>query len=369
MDESDLIKSAAGQLRPEAAPAGPATGERAVPLDQSRPDAPEDLLIQRWKAAIRYGGPDAADRRREHLIYAAIKQGGALAALVWIALRPTGWVEWSGFALFYVLNVLGMSIGYHRYFTHKAFETSLPMRYALGILAQCGVYGSLKRWCADHRRHHTLSDQPGDIHSPWVDGRGQPLKGSAGIKYAHLGWAYDDAMTNMDLYGKGIVGDPVIEFCHRTRYVWFAASVVVVPALWGLALGGPDKVLGTVLVAGFLRVALALHAIAAVNSFGHVYGYQNYTGMDEARNNPWLGYITLGEGWHNNHHANPRAATTRVRWWELDMSAWVIRTMEVLGLVWNVQRMNGKPTGPVARTPAPIRDAVAPAREVETLAP
>jgi stearoyl-CoA desaturase (delta-9 desaturase) len=353
VEQSDLIKGASAQS---------GTGT-AFPLGRAS-GTPEDLLVEKWKAAVRYGGPDAADRRREHLIYAAVKQGGALVALGWIALQPTGWVEWSGFALFYVLNILGMSIGYHRYFTHKAFETSTPMRYALGILAQFGIYGSLKRWCADHRRHHTLSDKPGDIHSPYVDGRGKPLKGRAGIKYAHLGWAYDDVMTNMDMYGKGIVGDPVIEFCHKTRYLWFAVSVVIVPALWGWALGGVDAIIGTVLVAGFLRVALALHAIAAVNSFGHVYGYQNYTGQDEARNNLWLGYITLGEGWHNNHHAHPRAASTHVRWWEVDMSAWVIRGLELLGLVWNVKRMNEKPLGAKRAVSVPAK--ITPAREVET---
>jgi len=296
------------------------------------------LNSERCKAAVCYGGPEAQARRREHLFYAAVKQGGALAALVWIALQPTGWVEWSGFALFYVLNVLGMSLGYHRYFTHKAFETSKPMRYVLGILAQCGVYGSLKRWCADHRRHHALADKPGDTHSPYFDDYGHPLAGRPGMKHAHLGWAYGDAMTNMDIFGKGIVGDPVIEWCHRTRYLWFAVSVLVLPVLWGLALGGPKAVVSTVLVAGFLRVALALHAIAAVNSVGHRYGYQNFSGQDEARNNPLLGYLTLGEGWHNNHHEYPRAASNQLRAFEIDMTGWLVAALERLGLVWNVQR-------------------------------
>ncbi|WP_170304658.1 acyl-CoA desaturase [Croceicoccus estronivorus] len=305
----------------------------------------EDLIIERWRSAVRFGGPEAAERRREHLVYAAIKQGGALAALAYIVLQPTSWVEWSGFAFFYVLNILGMSIGYHRYFTHKAFETSKPMRYAFGALAQMGVYGSLKRWCMDHRRHHTLSDQPGDIHSPYVDDYGRPLAGRKGLKHAHLGWAYGEATTNPDMYGKGIVGDPVIEWAHKTRYFWFAVSAVIAPGLWGLAFGGPGAVLGTIMVAGFLRLALALHMIAAVNSFGHRYGYQNFKDLDQARNNLFLGYLTLGEGWHNNHHAHPRGVSTSVRWYEIDASAWVIYALEKLGLVWNVQRpdMHARP--------------------------
>ncbi|MDE2404979.1 MAG: acyl-CoA desaturase [Sphingomonadales bacterium] len=321
------------KLRNETALAGDAA--LALPLGDASPA--ESALVARWRRAVEYGTADARNRRREHLFYAAVKQGGALAALVWIALRPTGMVEWSGFAVFYVLNILGMSLGYHRYFTHKAFETSLPMRYALGALAQFGTYGSLRRWCADHRRHHTFPDAPGDIHSPHVDNRGRPLSGAPGIKHAHLGWAYDDCTTNMALYGKGIVGDPVIEWAHRTRYVWFAVSVVVAPALWGWAFGGPRAILGTVMVAGFLRGALALHAIAAVNSFGHCFGYQNFAVGDTSRNNLLLGYLTLGEGWHNNHHAHSRAASNHVRWWEIDMTAWLIRALEAVGLVWNVQ--------------------------------
>jgi len=141
----------------------------------------------------------------------------------------------------------------------------------------------------------------------------------------------------MALYGKGIVGDPVIEWAHRTRFFWFAFSVVIAPALWGWAFGGTSAILGTVMIAGFLRGALALHAIAAVNSFGHCYGYQNFKVGDTSRNNLWLGYVTLGEGWHNNHHAHARAASNQVRWWEIDMTAWLIAALEAVGLVWNVQ--------------------------------
>lgn len=299
----------------------------------------------RWKTAVRIGGPDARARRREYIFYAALRHGGALLALVYIAFAPTGWIEWSGFLFFYVLSVLGMSLGYHRYFTHKAFETSLPMRHALGILAQCGMYGSLKLWCADHRRHHLLTDRPGDAHSPFFDENGRALSGVAGIRHSHLGWVFGEALTNMSLFGQGVVGDPVIEWCHRTRIFWFIVSLFVLPALWGWALGGADAVASTILVAGFLRATLALHAIASVNSFGHRYGYQNYKGLDQSRNNLLLGYITLGEGWHNNHHANPRAASTQVRPFEIDVTGMIITLLERLGLVWNVQRAVKAPDG------------------------
>lgn len=298
----------------------------------------EKTLIERWRSAVHFGGPAASAQSREYVSYGVIKLSGALAALFWIALQPTGVVEWSGFALFYCLNIFSITLGYHRYFTHKAFETSLPMRYALGILAQCGVFGSLRHWCADHRRHHVHSDKPGDTHSPHVDSRGRPHGGATGIKHAHMAWAYGGTATNLDLYAKGLIGDPVIDFCHKTRWFWFAFSVAIVPALWGYGWGGADAVLGTVLIAGFLRLTLATHAIFAINSFGHCYGYQNYDTGDQSRNNLFLGYVTLGEGWHNNHHAHPRAAINGVRPHEIDPSGWVILAMEKLGLVWNVQR-------------------------------
>ncbi len=297
----------------------------------------EDLLIEEPIIGVRFGTEAAVSRRREHLFYAMLKQGGAIAAVLYIFLVPTGWIEWTGFAFFYVLNILGMSIGYHRYFTHNAFETSKPMRYALAALAQFGVYGSLWRWVADHRRHHAMSDKPGDIHSPYFDGHGRPLKGREGLKHAHLGWAYDDCMTDMDVYGKGVVDDPAIVWAHKTRYLWLFVSLLVLPAAWGFAFGGVEAIIGTVMVAGFLRLALALHAIAAVNSFGHKYGRKRFEGKGEARNNWFIALLSLGEGWHNNHHEHPRAANAGMAWYEIDMTSWVIRAMEAVGLIWNVR--------------------------------
>ena len=121
---------------------------------------------------IQFNTAESRNKIREHLFYLVAKNGGALTAIYWIATQPTGWVEWTAFAAFYVMNILSMSIGYHRFFTHRAFETSMPMRYAIAILAQLGIFGSLRRWVAEHRRHHALSDRSGDIHSPYFDGHG-----------------------------------------------------------------------------------------------------------------------------------------------------------------------------------------------------
>jgi stearoyl-CoA desaturase (Delta-9 desaturase) len=312
----------------------------AVDLDSAKADAKARKASAGAPApGIRVGGIEAASRNKEHLFYAATKNGGTLLAIVWLITQPTGWIEWSAFGVFYVMNILSMSLGYHRYFTHRAFETSTPMRYGLAILAQLGIYGSLLRWCADHRRHHALADQPGDVHSPYVNGKGEELAGWKGFKHSHLGWAFDEVTSDYAIYGKGLVDDPAVMFAHRTRFVWYGVSVILLPWMWAQAWGGGwHSIVGTILVGGFLRANVALHAIAAVNSIGHMMGYKRFDVGDEARNNWVLGILTLGEGWHNNHHAHPRVLTTQFAWYEIDMTGWLILGMEKLGLVWNVKR-------------------------------
>ncbi len=292
---------------------------------------------------VKFGGPLAAAYRREVIFYAITKQGGALFALWWVLTHPTGWVEWSAFALFYIINVFSVDICLHRYFTHRAFETSLAMRYVLGWWAMFGGYGSVQVWVADHRRHHARTDQPGDPHSPYFDGHGRPLTRWKGIRHAHLGWLYDDAITDFDVYGKGLREDPVMRFYHKTRLLWYVVSVLLLPAMWGFAFGGAEAMFGTIMVAGFLRMALALHALGAVNSFGHVFGSKRYEdAKGEARNNPFVSLVLLGEGWHNNHHAHPRAAFNGRTPAELDPAGWVIWLLERVGLVWDVQRVDKK---------------------------
>jgi stearoyl-CoA desaturase (delta-9 desaturase) len=287
------------------------------------------------------GAPLTRRQRREYAVYTLFKNGCAVTALWWILTHRTGWVEWSAFVLFYCLNLLGESLALHRYFAHEAFKTSTPMRYLLAALAQCGGYGSALHWVVDHRRHHSLTDRPGDVHSPFFDGQGRPARSvMKGFAHAHLGWAFDDCSTDLRIYGTGVIEDPVLRFAHRTRWMWFGISGLIVPALWGLCFGGTwQHVVGTVLIAGGLRMMLGLHAIAALNSVCHFWGYERFRGPWNAKNNPLVAFVSLGEGWHNNHHAYPRLANNSVRWWELDPTYAVILVLEMLGLVSDVQRM------------------------------
>lgn len=301
--------------------------------------AGDAALIAEPQLGVLHNTRAARLKNAEHIFYFPFKNIPAVAAIWWIATQPTGWIEWSAFAVFYAMGILSMSLGYHRYFTHKSFETSKPMHYAIAILAQLGTFGSLRRWVAEHRRHHAHSDSADDIHSPYYAEHGVKTGGFKGWKYSHLGWVFIDSITDEQVYGKGVGEDNAILFVDRYRIAIFFISVLALPALFAWAAGGDtNTIIGTVLIAGFLRSVLALHAIACVNSFGHMYGSQRYrSGRDESRNNWLIALLTLGEGWHNNHHGHPRAASTRIAWYEIDMTGGLIWLMEKAGLVWNVR--------------------------------
>lgn len=299
-------------------------------------EAPADGI----KPGIFVGGPLARWHRREYVTLSGTKWLGAIAAIPWMIVYGSGWVEWSAFLFFYVLNVMGISIGYHRLFSHRTFKTSRPMEYIFGTLAQIGAMGSALKWAADHRRHHANTDRAGDTHSPFYDSYGKPMTGWRAMYMCHFGWLLDDTYTDVGSYGKkDLVGDPVALYCHRTRWFWYFVSIIILPALWALAFGGGwQLVIGTILIGGSLRNLAVLHAILSLNSIGHVYGYQNFKGPQNAQNNWFVALITLGEGWHNNHHHHANAAYMGIRWYEFDPTGAVILLLEKLGLVWDVQR-------------------------------
>lgn len=288
---------------------------------------------------ILIGGRAGREKKREYLLLSLTRWPGVILAVVWLIVYGSGWLEWSAFLFFYVLNMMGVTIGYHRYFIHNCFKTSRPMRYALGIMAQLAGQASVRKWVLDHRRHHARTDQPGDPHSPYFDSEGRPASGLKAFYNAHMGWFFDESHTDTAIYGKGL-DDEVLRFTHRTRWIWYYVSIFLLPALWALAFAGLDwrAIVGTIFVGGFLRVNAVLHAELSLNSFGHRQGYQLKEGGGESRNNWWLAIVTLGDGWHNNHHHHPRTATNRLRWWEFDFCGAVIRLWEAMGLVWDVQR-------------------------------
>lgn len=296
------------------------------------------------------GGPAAFAKRLEYGILLSSMVLGSVAALIWTLLYPTGWVEWSAFLSGYVIINMGVGIGYHRFFTHRAFETSTPMRYAIGIMAQLACQASLLKWAADHRRHHAFADRLGDLHSPHIDAHGNAMKGFKGFGIAHFGWLFDNTTSDMSIYAKGLADDPVVLFCHRTRWLWVLVSMVGIPVAWALIFGNGtmQQIIGTILIGGFFRTFFFLNLVMGVNSIGHIFGTERFPGHHHAKNNWWLALLTFGDGWHNNHHEHPRAAYAGIKWWEIDVNGYIISLWEKMGLVWNVQRWPHERTGPAA---------------------
>jgi stearoyl-CoA desaturase (delta-9 desaturase) len=243
------------------------------------------------------------------------------------------------FAVMYLTSAFGVTVGFHRHLTHRAFETSRPLHYALAIMGSLSVEGPVLAWVADHRKHHAFSDEEGDPHSPHVGhGAGVGVGGMlAGLYHAHIGWLFE---TNGQAEKRRYCPDLASELGMRRINKAFPVIVyftLAIPFAAGWIWGGSLAAgLEALLWAGFVRIFLVHHVTWSINSVCHFFGQQRFETGDQSRNVYWLSLFSLGESWHHNHHAFPRSAFHGLRWYELDPSGWVIRGLEKLGLVWNV---------------------------------
>jgi stearoyl-CoA desaturase (delta-9 desaturase) len=233
-------------------------------------------------------------------------------------------------AAFYVVTGHGITVGYHRMFTHGAFRPRRGLKIALGVVGSMAVQGSIVSWTANHRRHHVHSDQPGDPHSPHL-----PAPGAAprlrGFLHAHLGWLFRDDGTSAARYAPDLLKDRDVVVLDRLFPVLAMASLGL-PFLLGLALTGSLHGGVTALVwAGLVRMALLHHVTWSINSVCHLTGRHPYETGDHSGNVAVLALASLGESWHNLHHALPSSARHGVGPWQLDSSAAVIRAFERLG--------------------------------------
>jgi stearoyl-CoA desaturase (delta-9 desaturase) len=256
--------------------------------------------------------------------------------LLWgVGFRP---LDLALFAGFYVLCAFGITVGFHRHFTHRGFEARMPVRVALAVLGCMTMQGPITQWVTDHRKHHALSDRPGDPHSPHV-GHGEGLAGAVrGFVHAHVGWMFSNlGMEQGREYGKDLYDDRVIRAIDRLYLLWVVLTLGL-PFAIGYAVGGTVGAgLEGLVWGGLIRIAAYQHATFSVNSICHMFGRKEYRSRDEARNNWLVALLVFGEGWHNNHHAFPVSARHGLGRWQLDPSWWVIRGLERLGLVWDVR--------------------------------
>jgi stearoyl-CoA desaturase (delta-9 desaturase) len=252
-----------------------------------------------------------------------------------------GWNDVFVFAIMYVSTALGITVGFHRLFTHRSFKTTKGVRATLAILGSVAIEGPVISWVADHRKHHAFSDQPGDPHSPHV-GHGHGLRGALrGLLHAHVGWLFLHTHRGRKTrYAPDLLADPTVRWVDRTFVLWVVLGFVV-PFFLGALFGGTwEDGLTGMLWGGLVRILVLHHVTYSINSLCHFFGRQPFATGDESRNLAWLAPLSLGEAWHNGHHAFPTSARHGLGRFEPDPSAWVISTLERLGLAWDVVRIN-----------------------------
>ncbi len=247
------------------------------------------------------------------------------------------WPDLVALAVTYVLTGLGITVGFHRLLTHRSFKTSPALRALFAALGSAAVEGPVIEWVANHRKHHQFSDEPGDPHSPHVDHASGWRGAFGGLFHAHVGWILGgDALANEQRYAKDLLADPVVRFVDRTFVLWVALGLAFPFGLGYALTGSLAGALTALLWGGAVRMFLLHHATFSINSLCHFFGRRSYVTGDQSRNLLWLALPTLGEAWHNNHHAFPTSARHGLRWWQLDPSAWLIAGLERAGLVWDV---------------------------------
>jgi stearoyl-CoA desaturase (delta-9 desaturase) len=254
--------------------------------------------------------------------------------------------SWSGVAWvaggLYLFGTLGINIGYHRLLTHRGFSCPSWLEHAFTVLGMCSWQGTPMKWVAIHRMHHQHSDQPSDPHSP----RG-------GFWWSHMGWflVYDSALydfSTYDRYVRDLFRDRFYKRLERPRIgavihlvqwmAFFGTGSLIGALVSGSVVGALQLGLSWLVWGVFVRTIAVWHITWSVNSITHLWGYRSFDTPDDSRNNWLVGLVSNGEGWHNNHHAEPRCAAHGQRWWELDVSYLTIRALERLGLAWDIMK-------------------------------
>ena len=302
----------------------PVPGNLIVPAAEAAPTSPAPAPFKRVIVNDKI-------RWRENLPFWAVHVA-ALVGAIWV-----GW-SWQAAAWLlgsYFLRMFAITGVYHRYFSHRAYKTSRPVQFVLGLIGVTAVQKGPLWWASHHRRHHKYSDTPEDIHSPK----------QRGFWWSHMFWILAERYKHADYSNiKDFTKYPEIRFIDK-----YEQWIVVAAAALVFAVGG-----ATGLFWGFfVATVLCWHGTFTINSLTHVWGKTRYATGDDSRNNVWLALLTMGEGWHNNHHYYQRSARQGFYWWEVDLSFYILKTLSLFRIVWDVEGV-----------PAHVRDAkISPQRE------
>jgi stearoyl-CoA desaturase (Delta-9 desaturase) len=267
---------------------------------------------------------------------------GVAVAIVLLWNRMIGPLELILLASLYVITALGITLGFHRMFTHRAFESSTAFRAIVAAMGSMAVQGSVITWVADHRKHHAFTDQDGDPHSP--HGHGDGFSGAIrGLWHAHVGWLFESVGTaERERFAPDLVRDRTMRIVDKLFFLWVILGFAIPFALGWIIGGGLGTALTALLWGGFVRVFLLHHVTWSINSVCHFFGRRRFDVEDESRNVFWLAPLSMGEAWHHNHHAFPTSAFHGLRIGErlADPTGLLISLLEKLGLVWNVVRVS-----------------------------
>jgi stearoyl-CoA desaturase (delta-9 desaturase) len=263
-----------------------------------------------------------------------------IAAVVLLWNSIVGVTDLVAFGVMYLIAGFGVTVGFHRLLTHRAFQTKKPLEYGFAIAGSMSVQGPVIDWVADHRKHHAHTDVEGDPHSPHVAFSDGWLGAAKGLFHAHMGWLFNEhGQAQRRKYAADLVEDRGMRVINR-RFHWWVGAGLLMPFVIGLVLTGSlTGGLTALLWGGPVRIFLQHHVTWSINSVCHFFGRRRFDVEDHSTNVLWLAIPSLGEAWHHNHHAFPRSARHGLRWWEIDLSAALISFLEKVGLAWNVTRI------------------------------
>jgi len=246
------------------------------------------------------------------------------------------WTDVAIAAVFYVISGMGVTVGFHRYFTHGSFKANRALKIALAAAGQMAAQGPVIIWVADHRRHHAFSDREGDPHSPWLYGTSVSAL-ARGFWHAHMGWVFNRDNTNQQRFAPDLLADRDIARQNKYFWVWVLLSLLAPGVAGGLVTMSWQGALTAFFWAGLVRIALLHHVTWSVNSICHMIGERPFAARDKSANFWPLALLSFGESWHNLHHADPTCARHGVLRGQLDISARTIWLFEKLGWVSKVR--------------------------------
>ncbi|WP_250285247.1 MULTISPECIES: fatty acid desaturase [unclassified Frankia] len=276
-------------------------------------------------------------QRRHFLLFDVLPIVGTVAALAFLTVHPIGVTELALLFSMWIVTGLGVTVGYHRLFTHRAFKAAPSVAAVLAVLGSMAGQGGVVSWVALHRRHHECSDREGDPHSPNLAGGG--LKGRLrGLAHSHFLWMRRHEYPNVVHYAPDLIRNRALVRVARLYYYWVALGLAIPALVGGLVYLSWAGAVSGLFWGGLVRMFVLEHIIWAINSFLHMFGTHPYESRENSRNGGIFALLTFGESWHNNHHAFPDSSSFGLSWYRLDPGYWLIKMLSLGGLVWDVKR-------------------------------